>query len=128
MRALLDTHALLWFFLGSSAISKTAQGAISNPDNVILVSAASAWEVATKVRLGKLPDGAELVQDFRLHLERFGFDPVSVSVHDAIRAGLLPNHHKDPFDRMLAAQCQAESIPIISNDRIFELYGVNRIW
>lgn len=80
------------------------------------------------MRLGKLPDGAELVQGFSSHLERFNFEAVPVSVHDAIRAGLLPHHHKDPFDRMLAAQCQAESIPIISNDRIFELYGVNRIW
>lgn len=128
MRALLDTHTLLWFFLGSSAIGNKAHDAIINPNNTMLVSAVSAWEIATKVKLGKLPDGAELVQDFSAHLQRFSFDALSVSVDDAIRAGLLPNHHKDPFDRMLAAQCQAESIPIISNDRIFELYGVNRIW
>ena len=101
---------------------------IEDRANTILVSAASAWEVATKVRSGKLPQAESLIQGFEYRLEQFSFEPVSVGIHDAVRAGLLPEHHKDPFDRMLAAQCQRESIPIISNDKIFDLYGVRRIW
>ncbi|HEY6465608.1 MAG TPA: type II toxin-antitoxin system VapC family toxin [Candidatus Acidoferrales bacterium] len=128
MRALLDSHALLWLFSEDPALSKTAFEAIAHPQNEILVSAASAWEIALKVQSGKLPSGVDLVQDFAQFLRRAGFYEMSISIDHGIRAGLLPTHHKDPFDRVLAAQCQAESIPIISNDRVFELYGVNRIW
>ena len=128
MRALLDTHTLLWSFLGDGSLSATARRIIADGENEIMVSAASAWELATKARIGKLPAAVDLVQDFSANLETFNFLAISVSVEDAIRAGLLPGHHKDPFDRLLAAQCQAESIPIISNDKIFELYGVRRIW
>jgi len=128
VRALLDTQALLWFILGDSSISDETRAIIETRSNLILVSAASAWEIATKVRIGKLPGAAFVAQDFESHLERFHFEQMPISVDHAIRSGLLPGHHKDPFDRMLAAQCQAESIPIISNDKIFDLYGVRRIW
>jgi PIN domain nuclease of toxin-antitoxin system len=128
LRLLIDTHALLWLFAEDPALPDSAFEPIAHPDAEILVSAATAWEISVKVRTGKLPAAVDLLQNFAEFLSRVGFKEFPISARHAIRAGLLPPHHKDPFDRMLAAQCQAESIPIISNDRIFELYGVNRIW
>lgn len=92
------------------------------------MSAASAWEIATKVRLGKLPTAADLAADFAGQLEREGFGMLPISGEHAIRAGLLPGDHKDPFDRMLIAQSQAENLALISNEEVFDLYGVRRIW
>jgi PIN domain nuclease of toxin-antitoxin system len=92
------------------------------------VSAASAWEIATKVRLGKLPTAADLAADFIGWLDREGFHALPVSAEHAIRAGLLPGAHKDPFDRMLIAQAQAENMPIVSKEKVFDHYGVRRIW
>jgi len=93
-----------------------------------MVSAASAWEIAIKVRLGKLPTATDLVADFSGQLEREGFQLLAISAEHGIRAGLLPGPHKDPFDRMLIAQAQAENMPIISNEVSFESYGVRRLW
>lgn len=119
---------MLWLLADDPALSERAFDTIADPQTVILVSAAPAWEIALKVRSGKLPTGVDLVQNFSEFLERVGLIEVPISSHQAIRAGLLLVHDKDPFDRMLAAQCQRESIPIISNDRIFEHYGVDRSW
>ncbi len=127
-RALLDTHALLWWLSDDPSLSKRARTFISQTTNVAIVSAASAWEVATKARLGKLPSAEDLVADFVGYLERERFEPLSMSTEHAIRAGLLPGPHKDPFDRMLIAQAQAESVPVISIDPVFDHYGVRRIW
>lgn len=92
------------------------------------MSAASAWEIATKVRLGKLPTAADLASDFSGQIEREGFQLLPISADHGIRAGLLPGPHKDPFDRMLIAQAQAENIAIVSNEAVFESYGINRLW
>ena len=92
------------------------------------MSAASAWEIATKVRLGKLPTAADLASDFSGQIEREGFQLLPISADHGIRAGLLPGPHKDPFDRMLIAQAQAENMAIISNEAVFESYGINRLW
>jgi PIN domain nuclease of toxin-antitoxin system len=128
VRALLDTHTLLWWFSDDPSLSSLARQFTADIENFAIVSAASAWEIAIKVRLGKLPGAAGLVDDFVSYLEREGFDPLPITLDHAIRAGLLPGFHKDPFDRMLIAQAQAESLPIISNDEIFDEYGVRRIW
>jgi PIN domain nuclease of toxin-antitoxin system len=128
LRALLDTHALLWWLSDDPELSRTARNFISETKNVVVVSAASAWELATKVRLGKLPSGAELAADFAGYLQREGFELLSISSDHAIRTGLLPGPHKDPFDRMLVAQAQAEHLPVISNDLVFDVYRVRRIW
>jgi PIN domain nuclease of toxin-antitoxin system len=96
--------------------------------NTVVVRAASAWEIATKVRLGKLPTGAGLAADFTGDIERERFQLLSVSVEHALRAGLLPGAHRDPFDRMLVAQAQAENLPILSKEVIFDAYGLRRIW
>jgi PIN domain nuclease of toxin-antitoxin system len=113
---------------GDSNLSSTARTIIKDRNNVSLVSAVSAWEIATKVRLGKLPGAADLIQDFVEDLTRERIEILDVTAHHAIRAGLLPGPRKDPFDRMLIAQALAENIPIVSNDRALEGYGVNRLW
>ena len=128
MRALLDTHALLWWLSDDAALTRPARRIIAETKNTVFVSAASAWEIATKVRLGRLPTAIDLVGDFSNYVEREGFQLLAISVEHAIRGGLLPGPHKDPFDRMLIAQAQAENLPIISNEELFEDYGVRRLW
>ena len=128
MRLLLDTHALLWWLTDDPSLSPAARKAIAATSNVVLVSAASAWEIATKVRLGRLPGAEDLAADFRGFLSREGFTTLDITADHGIRAGLLPGPHKDPFDRMLIAQAQAENLPIATNEQLFESYGVRRIW
>jgi PIN domain nuclease of toxin-antitoxin system len=128
VRALLDTHTLLWWILDHPALTRTAQEVLSETSNTMIVSAASAWELAIKFRMGKLPRAADLVSNFTSEVEHEGFFLLPISPEHGIRAGLLPGPHKDPFDRMLIAQSQAENIPIISNDIVFEAYGVRLIW
>jgi PIN domain nuclease of toxin-antitoxin system len=128
LRALLDTHALLWWLSDDPALTRTARKIIAETKNTLIIGAASAWEIAIKVRLGKLPTATDLAADFSALIEREGFQPSDISAEDGIRAGLLPGPHKDPFDRMLIAQAQAEHMPVISNEVSFESYGVRRIW
>jgi PIN domain nuclease of toxin-antitoxin system len=128
VRLLLDTHALLWWLTDDPSLSSAARRAIGRPGNLVLVSAASAWEIGTKVRLGRLPGAEGLAQDFAAFLSRERFEELPISLEHGIRAGLLPGPHKDPFDRMLAAQSETENLPIVSNDRIFDSYNVRRLW
>ena len=128
MRLLLDTHALLWWLTDDPALSATARKSVARSGNTILVSAASAWEIAMKFRLGKLPDATDVISDFVGHLRSERFESLLISAEHGIRAGLLPGPHKDPFDRVLIAQAQAEDVPIISNDIVFDQYKVRRIW
>ena len=128
MRVLLDTHALLWWLSDDIALTRSARRTIADTNNTLIVSAASAWEIGTKVRLGKLPTANDLAADFSGQLERDGFELMAISSEHAVRAGLLPGPHKDPFDRMLIAQAQAENLPLISNETLFEGYGIRRIW
>ena len=128
MQILLDTHALLWWLSDDPALSRRARTLIANTAHTIVVSAASAWEIATKVRLGKLPGAAELAADFVGQMEREGFEILPISADHAIRAGLLPGGHKDPFDRMLIAQAQAEHLALVSNELAFDSYGIRRLW
>lgn len=128
MDILLDTHVLLWWLADDAGLSRRARGAIADVGNTVWVSAASAWEIGTKVRLGKLPTAAELAADFAGHLEREGFEVLAISGGHAIRAGLLGGEHRDPFDRMLIAQAQAENLALVSNEKVFDGYGVRRIW
>jgi len=128
VRALLDTHALLWWLSDDPALTRAVRKIIADTKNTLVVSAASAWEIATKVRLGKLPTGANLAADFTGYIEREQFQLLSISVEHTLRAGLLPGSHRDPFDRMLIAQAQAENLPILSKEVIFDGYGLRRIW
>lgn len=128
MRLLLDTHTLIWWMTDDSHLSNTARTAIQQVGNVALVSAASAWEIATKFRLGRLPLAKDLLKDFIPELQIHRIEILSISAEHGLRAGLLPGPHKDPFDRMLIAQAQAEELSIVSNDRALDGYGVLRIW
>jgi PIN domain nuclease of toxin-antitoxin system len=128
VRLLLDTHALLWWLIKSPLLPVSAQNLLRSRQNTVSVSAASAWEMATKVRLGKLDVAAEVLENFMFYLAREEFDVIPVTVEHGIRAGLLPGPHKDPFDRMLIAQALAEKVPLVSNDRAFDGYGVKRLW
>jgi PIN domain nuclease of toxin-antitoxin system len=128
MKALLDTHTLLWWLDGDEQLSVAARDWIGEASHSVLASAASAWEIATKVRIGKLPGAVEVAARYHECLMAQGFTPLDISTDHALRAGTLPGPHRDPFDRMLIAQAQALSVPIISNERIFDNYGINRIW
>jgi PIN domain nuclease of toxin-antitoxin system len=128
LRALLDTHALLWWLSDDPALTRAVRKIIAQTKNTLTVSAASAWEIAIKVRLGRLPTAADLAADFSGLIEREGFQLLAISAEHGIRAGLLPGPHKDPFDRMLIAQAQAENMPLISDEVSFESYGVRRLW
>ena len=128
MRLLLDTHALLWWLGGDTALPIAAREAISDPDNEVFVSAASAWEVATKHRLGKLPGAGPLAVDFAREVETQGFLPLPISLSHGQDAGRLATAHRDPFDRMLAAQALAEKMVLVSNETVFDAAGVVRVW
>lgn len=128
MRLLLDTHALIWALAGSRKLSRTARAAIASLDNEILVSAASAMEVTTKVRLGKLPEAEGLAREFEAALAAADYSGLPISVEHAAHAGRLPIAHKDPFDRLLIAQAQIERVALVSNEVLFDAFGIERIW
>ena len=125
---LLDTHALLWWLAGNERLSPAARGAIADHANVVLVSAASAWEIATKYRLGRLPGAAAVAEDVTGCLLDQGFQPLAITVADGERAGRLPGPVRDPFDRMLIAQARTLDIALFSVERPFDRYGVRRLW
>ena len=102
--------------------------AIGDQSNDVLISAASAWEIATKYRLGKLPEAADIALDPAGAIADQGFEELPITVDDASRAGALPEFHRDPFDRMLIAQALARNIPLVSNEPLFDRYGVRRLW
>jgi PIN domain nuclease of toxin-antitoxin system len=128
VRLLLDTHALLWWLAGDKQLSKKARALIGDADNPIYVSAASAWEVTTKHRLGKLPDAAVLATDFARQVAAQGFIGLEITIDHGQRAGTLPGPHRDPFDRMLIAQAQAENLALVSIEDVFDRYGITRVW
>jgi PIN domain nuclease of toxin-antitoxin system len=124
---LLDTHALIWWATDDSALSSRARDRIARSEDV-LVSAASAWEMAIKVSLGRFPAALDLVTNFEDSLRSRGLEVSQFQVRTASAQDFFPGPHKDPFDRMLIAQAQAENLAIVSNEQIFDRYGVRRIW
>lgn len=128
MRLLLDTHALLWWLDGDRRLSLKARRAIANESNTILVSAASAWEITTKARLGKLPGAAEVAADVAACVASQGFVPLDITLLHAQKAGRLPTAHRDPFDRMLIAQSQMEDVAVVTDDEAFDNFDVRRFW
>lgn len=128
MRLLLDTHALLWWFFDDPRLSETARSHIKDPDNDVLVSSASAWEISTKYRLGKLPEATEAVERFQELIGKSRMEPLPITVAHALLAGGLSASHKDPFDRMLAAQARLEGVPLVTSDQAFTEFGVDILW
>jgi PIN domain nuclease of toxin-antitoxin system len=128
MRILLDTHTLIWWLTEDSSLPTSARRLIASRNHNVFVSAVSGWEIATKVRLGRLDTAADLARDFSAYLAQERFESLSISIEHGIRAGSLPGSHKDPFDRMLVAQAQMESLAIVSDDAELDSYGVSRVW
>lgn len=128
MNLLLDTHAFLWWLLGDLSLSASARDTIGDTRNDVFVSAASAWEITTKVRIGKLPDAIAIAVDLAAAVEAQGFAMLAVSFAHGQTAGALPGPHRDPFDRMLVAQAMADDMVLVSNERRFDAYGVRRLW
>jgi PIN domain nuclease of toxin-antitoxin system len=124
---LLDTHAFLWFATGDEALSLAARKAITAASDVF-VSAASAWEVRTKYRLGKLASAAILANDLAAAVQRLELTELPVTFADGDLAGALVSTHRDPFDRMLIAQSLNHELSLISNETVFDDFGVTRVW
>ncbi|WP_416676781.1 type II toxin-antitoxin system VapC family toxin [Egbenema bharatensis] len=120
MSYLLDTHILLWWLFDDPKLDSTCRDIIRNPDHRILVSSASAWEIATKYRLGKLPEAKQLVEAYSQILQQAKFIELAITAAHAVRAGSLPIAHRDPFDRMLMAQAELENLPVLTYDEVFQ--------
>lgn len=125
---LLDTHAMLWFFWDDPSLSVAAKALIEDPDNRKLVSIASCWEIAIKCGLGKLKLGSQSQAFLGREIARNNFELLPISLSHATHVENLVLHHKDPFDRLLAAQTILERISLISADPIFDKYGISRLW
>ena len=126
-QVLLDTHALVWWLEEQEKLSSKARAIISDPETVVLVSAASAWELAITARIGKCKS-AELVRNLGRAIQSEDFVELPISIAEALRAGGLKGPHSDPFDRMLVAQAQSNNIPVVSVDKCFDDYDVPRLW
>jgi PIN domain nuclease of toxin-antitoxin system len=127
MRLLLDTHALLWWWTEPDRLSQRAMKALTDESNEILVSAASAWEIATKNRIGKL-GLHEVEARFDEMLRADGFAHLPVTARHALRAGAYGHPHRDPFDRMLAAQAELEGLQLVSCDSALTPFPVRCLW
>jgi PIN domain nuclease of toxin-antitoxin system len=128
VRLLLDTHALIWWFAGDASLSEDAQAAIVDLGNEVFVSAVSAWEIATKFRIGRLPRAAALVADVSGAIASQGFLELPINLRHGQAAGDLPGPHRDPFDRMLIAQALLTNLVLVSNEVVLDRYGVRRLW
>ncbi len=124
MKLLLDTHALLWWWTNDARLSEAARAAIADETNDIWVSAASAWEIATKHRLGKLQEAADAVSRFNDLVAADGFNHLAMNYLHALRAGGYTHEHRDPFDRMLVAQAALEGATLVSCDPVIAQMGV----
>ncbi len=128
MRLLLDTHVFLWALMTPEKLLPATRAAIESPRNRLYVSAASAWEAATKARLGRLVGAEAAVEGFRSHIRRLGASELPITVEHALLAGRLSHSHRDPFDRMLAAQAMLEGLILVTADPVFTEMGVSTLW
>ena len=128
MRLLLDTHAFLWWVLDDPRLSTTGRELIADPATEVLFSAVSGWEIAIKARTGRL-DLPDDVPGFVLgQLRRNRFSVLPVELRHALRVHGLPDHHRDPFDRLLVAQAEIEAVPLLSRDPLLAAYGIELRW
>jgi PIN domain nuclease of toxin-antitoxin system len=128
VRILFDSHALVWFLTGHARFSWRARSALEEPETIMCVSAVTAWEIANKVRLSEWPEAAHLAQMFTEIMDEFMLEPLAVTIEHARLAGSLPGAHRDPFDRMLAAQAQIENMPLVTADPVFRMFGTRVLW
>ncbi len=128
MNLLLDAHAFLWWMVADSRLSESAHELIEDAGNRIFLSTAAAWEIVTKHRLGRLPEAAAVIPDFAASLVDAKIDPLPVALDHAILAGSYATRHRDPFDRIIAAQAQIENMAIVTTDRAFRQFPVRTLW
>jgi PIN domain nuclease of toxin-antitoxin system len=128
MRLLLDTSAFLWFVEGSNRLSETAKNHVEDAGHELSLSIASLWEMAIKISLGKLEISLPLPDFLRKQLSLSGVQLLGITEGHAYAIAALPFHHRDPFDRMLVAQCLIEGLAVVSPDSAFDQYGVERVW
>ncbi|MXY79250.1 MAG: type II toxin-antitoxin system VapC family toxin [Chloroflexi bacterium] len=128
MRLLLDSHAFIWWVNGNERLRPRARRLIADEANAVFVSAASAWEIATKYYRGRLEEASSIAPDIPGAIARQGFEELPVTVADGQRAGALPGPLRDPFDRMLIAQAVSRDLLLVSNEALFDQYGVHRLW
>jgi len=125
---LLDTHTLLWWFTDDPRLSKNARAAIADESRTILASAASAWEISTKYRLGKLEGIPEILSRYGELVAADGFVHLPIGWLHTLRAGSYTLDHRDPFDRMLAAQSEIEGLVLVTRDPAFGQFGCRTLW
>ena len=128
VRLLLDTHALIWWLLDDPKLPARARSLIADGEVRAFVSSASAWEILTKRRKGRLPEFGEIAETLEDYVQRSRFEPLAITLAHAAAAGRLPGPHNDPFDRMLIAQAAAECLTVVTVDPVFEDYGVGTVW
>lgn len=128
MRLLLDTHTLFWWLVEKQRLSTVALAAIAAPENEVLVSVATAWEMAIKVGLGKWPEAANLVEHFESEVAAESFRIVAIRIDHARFAGLMTAAHRDPFDRLLAAQAIVEGLTLVTSDAKMTGLGAPVLW
>ncbi len=121
MKLLLDTHTLIWWLANNPTLSQAAKKAISNPDNLVFISAASAWEMAIKKSLGKL----DAPDDLEIQIDNHNFQPLPIKIAHGLAVEKLPHHHNDPFDRIIIAQAICESMTVITRDKKFSSYNIS---
>lgn len=123
MQLLLDTHTLIWWLANNPTLSNKAKDAIADPDHLVFVSAASAWEIALKKSLGKL----QAPDDLAIQIKQKNFISLAINIDHALAVEKLPLHHQDPFDRILIAQATCEQMTIVTRDRKFDVYEIHTI-
>jgi PIN domain nuclease of toxin-antitoxin system len=128
MKLLLDTHALLWWFTDDPRLPQNVRDAVANESHPVYVSAASALEIATKHRLGKLASAAEAIERFDELVAADGFGHLPITHFHSLKAGGYAVDHRDPFDRLLAAQSELESLLLVTRDPAFALFGTRTFW
>jgi PIN domain nuclease of toxin-antitoxin system len=128
MRAILDTHAILWWVTNNPQLSQTVRDIIADSDNILYLSVASSWEIIIKFNTGKLPLPKPPKQFIQSCLSVNRFESLAIDLPHVLQINTLPDHHKDPFDRIIIAQAQVENIPILTVDRMIIEYPVQTIW
>ncbi len=128
MRVLLDTHALLWALLDPCELSTRVKSLVRDRRNEVLVSSATAWEIATKYRLGKLPEAADVAINYLEVTKTFGAQHLAITPQHSLTAGGFASNHRDPFDRMIAAQALHESLAVVSKDAALRSFPISIIW
>lgn len=128
MKILLDSHALVWYLRGDKRLSRKARAIADDPESQVFISAVCAWEIAAKVNRGRWPEAAQIADSLQEITMAQAFTALPITIVHARVAGFLSVRHRDPFDRMLAAQSQIESMPLVTADPAFRAFGTSVIW